>query len=313
MSVPRIQDAAALLEQGNPAAAIPLLERLTTLFPTYVTAHVLLAEAYEAEGMADRATRAWHAAYFLLPQSPVVTQERQRILGFPTPPRKTPPRPAPAPAVAPDEEIETYPTYDPDAFLEDLDEETEWADTLEETEEAASPPAVPYWQPLGDPEEEEEEEDETALEEEDETEAWATFAPDEDVPPPPPPPPASDHFAPVRLGRTPSPPPPPSPPQRKPPSRPAMSENDLDDLIHRLENAGRIVPKQDFRPADAGEQEQEEEVEDMVSETLARIYEAQQQYAEAARTYERLARQHPEKQQEYLHRAATLRGREGGH
>jgi regulator of sirC expression with transglutaminase-like and TPR domain len=45
----------------------------------------------------------------------------------------------------------------------------------------------------------------------------------------------------------------------------------------------------------------------MVSETLARIYIAQQQYTEAARVYVRLAHQDPDRADEYRERAAELR------
>ena len=53
----------------------------------------------------------------------------------------------------------------------------------------------------------------------------------------------------------------------------------------------------------------DDEIGDMVSETLARIYEAQNQYEEAARVYEQLATQKPDRAAEYTHKASEMRTR----
>jgi len=78
----------------------------------------------------------------------------------------------------------------------------------------------------------------------------------------------------------------------------------LDRLIHELESA-RIVPDPDFEPE--AFVEDPDEGDDLVSETLARIYAAQQQYTEAAQVYETLAVQHPERAGEFRARARELR------
>ena len=52
-----------------------------------------------------------------------------------------------------------------------------------------------------------------------------------------------------------------------------------------------------------------DDVEGMVSETLARIHVTQGQFLEAAAVYEQLAVQEPEEAQNYRQRAAELRAR----
>ncbi len=83
-------------------------------------------------------------------------------------------------------------------------------------------------------------------------------------------------------------------------------ELDLDRLIAELESA-RIVPRPDLE--DIPPPELEQDVDDLVSETLARIYAAQEQYAEAARVYEMLAQQHPERAEAYRQKAAEMRAK----
>lgn len=82
--------------------------------------------------------------------------------------------------------------------------------------------------------------------------------------------------------------------------------DDLDSLITELESA-RIVPKPDFEsiPSPA----LDDDIEDVVSETLARIYASQKQYEEAARVYEQLAEQQPEQAPSFLEKAAEMRTR----
>jgi hypothetical protein len=81
---------------------------------------------------------------------------------------------------------------------------------------------------------------------------------------------------------------------------------DLDRLINELESA-RIVPRPDIEEMTASELE--DDIEDVVSETLARIYASQGQYDEAARIYELLAGQHPEDSDEFLMKASEMRAR----
>lgn len=81
---------------------------------------------------------------------------------------------------------------------------------------------------------------------------------------------------------------------------------DLDRLINELESA-RIVPRPDLDevpPPDL-----EDDIEDVVSETLARIYASQGQYDEAAHVYELLAEQQPEKADEFAGKASEMRAK----
>jgi tetratricopeptide (TPR) repeat protein len=79
---------------------------------------------------------------------------------------------------------------------------------------------------------------------------------------------------------------------------------DLDRLIEELESA-RIVP--DPEPHTIPPPDLENEIDDMVSETLAKIYASQNQYEEAARVYEKLAARQPERATEFLHLATEMR------
>ena len=93
-----------------------------------------------------------------------------------------------------------------------------------------------------------------------------------------------------------------------PDAAPPTSSNidDLDHLIQELESA-RIDPDPD--PDAAATPDLEDDVDDMVSETLARIYASQQQYEQAAQVYLRLANQNPAEEQRLLQQAAEMRER----
>lgn len=82
--------------------------------------------------------------------------------------------------------------------------------------------------------------------------------------------------------------------------------DDLDRLISELE-AARIVPRPDFDNIPSPELD--DDIEDVVSETLARIYASQGQYDEAARVYEILAGQHPDEASDYMQKALEMRSR----
>ena len=85
-------------------------------------------------------------------------------------------------------------------------------------------------------------------------------------------------------------------------------EEQLDRLIQELQGA-RIVPDPDF---EFDEVELEDDDEGLVSETLARIYAAQQQYQEAAQVYEVLADQQPERADEFRLKAQEMKMRGRG-
>jgi tetratricopeptide (TPR) repeat protein len=83
------------------------------------------------------------------------------------------------------------------------------------------------------------------------------------------------------------------------------SDDDLDHLIDELESA-RIDPNPDA--ADAPEPDlEDDEADDLVSETLARIYKQQGQYGEAARVYDTLAEQQPDRADAFREQAAEMR------
>ncbi|MCH7638777.1 MAG: hypothetical protein IH855_04875 [Bacteroidetes bacterium] len=92
----------------------------------------------------------------------------------------------------------------------------------------------------------------------------------------------------------------------------ATLADDLDSLIRELEDAPRIRLNPNFIGEDEEEGFDDEIADDMVSETLARIYVAQGQFGEAASVYETLADQHPERAEEFLEKAADVRARVGG-
>jgi len=72
MALQEIEQALEYFKDGSPEQAIPLLEGLVDLIPTYVIAHVLLAQAYEANLEEAKAVQAWKNAYRMIPNSPVL-------------------------------------------------------------------------------------------------------------------------------------------------------------------------------------------------------------------------------------------------
>lgn len=94
--------------------------------------------------------------------------------------------------------------------------------------------------------------------------------------------------------------------------------DDLDHLIDELQSA-RIEPEPnaetDAPPPDSADAEAdpaEDEGEDIVSETLARIHEGQGDYQEAARIYATLAEQEPDRADEFREKAAEMREKADG-
>ncbi len=81
-------------------------------------------------------------------------------------------------------------------------------------------------------------------------------------------------------------------------------DEDLDRLIDELESA-HIEPTPDTEDVPAPDLE--DDVDDLVSETLARIHEAQDQYRKAAQIYVKLASQEPDQAREHLEKAAEMR------
>ena len=101
-----------------------------------------------------------------------------------------------------------------------------------------------------------------------------------------------------------------TPDERRPESeQPSDMLSELDRLIGELSSA-RIVPAPDLEAI--APIEMDDEIDDVVSETLALIYATQRQFGEAARVYTRLAQQQPDRSDEFLRKAEDLRQRSTG-
>lgn len=363
---PALQTAARLLAEGRPDEAAAHLSALVAGAPTYAAAHVLYATALEAAGRPAKALDAWSHAAFLVPRSPLIRRERQRLaalfaplpdetavtasvdefMDVPLPepdepaawaPEPDEPEPrAPEAAADPDEAISPDPEpfdgptieglpleslatlFETDTPLfEDDDEDDEPAPTADEAAGAAAEPVapaaepsapapVPDWgdlppiaAPLLPPD--------------------ATVAPPSPAPPATPPEPndwrvlettdAADDAPGLSFDRPVGASAPADAPEASPADAPAAGD-DLDALISSLEQAPRIRPDPafsgpDVRPDESG-------VDEMVSETLAKIYAAQHRYVEAAVMYEKLAAREPARADAMLRQAAELRERRGG-
>ena len=263
MAVPDLQEALTQLQQKDVDAAIATLEDTVEALPAHLTAHVLLARSYEAKQKWERALRSWEQARFLLPNSPVVREGKQRVLRkmdeededasapdtLPEMESPSPPTPAeadPAPASDTDDSLPGLPDPpDADSGPSDLQDLREQAE--QEARQGGARPGLSH-QVEGTP-----------------------SSPEEQV---------ADFEG------------------------EGEEDADLDRLIEDLESA-RIEPTPD--PADVPEPDLEDDVEDMVSETLGRIYESQENYKEAAEIYLKLAAQEPEQARDYLEKAASLR------
>jgi tetratricopeptide (TPR) repeat protein len=394
-----VQVAARLLAEGRSGEAATRLEALAAAAPAYPAAHVLLARALEAEGRTDEALAAWHRAHFLVPNSPLVRRERQRLLEASPVPRASeagapPAEPVEAEpaAVEPDVPVPAagaaMPGDLPDATPPSTVEEPgAWAGESEpgeaereagagwheplrpsgsagveaeaaraatapapspveaqeaqrveaEPERADEPAVVPpdmaeqpdepvedapereagWWRRSAEP---------TSLEAEEDDEGWAVLEETEDGRPGSRPagarvasPEEAALAAPLPgvedahvISAETGPEHPPAESRVEVPGSPppAALADELDALIRQLEDAPRIRPDPTFRGPDVAFDE--DIADDMVSETLARIYAAQRQYAEAAIVYEKLAQQRPEQSDELLRRAAEMRAQGEG-
>ena len=272
MAVPDLTDAIKHLQRKNLEAAIASLERKVEELPAHLTAHVLLARAYEADHQWNEALTCWENVRFLMPNSPVGREGKARTLrrlnratdaaddASPNGADASPEAPSPAaPDPAPDADAgnASDDDSDPDAGAEDApaasDPPDELAQLRQQAEaEARSGGARPG---LAD--------------------SASSPAPEDEAPAP------EEHVDQLE------------------------DEDDLDRLIEKLESA-RIEPTPDAE-TEAPPPDLDDEVDDLVSETLARIHENQDQYHKAARIYVRLASQEPDRAREYLERAARMR------
>lgn len=308
-----LQVAAGLIAAGRATEAARELNALVRAAPTYAAAYVLLAKAREATDDRVRALDAWHRAYFLVPSSPLVRRERQRLLDTLVPPA------APAAEMAQVQPAEplAQPTLPARPPVPEADSEASGGTSRAESpeDESNGEPSAPILPPLL----EDAEADDTAAPET-RTDGWTrTQSTDTEYLPPlapietrpveaetleagvpedlAPEDDALEDVAPEAAG------------DAVPGALPGMDglDNDLDALIRDLEHAPRIRPDPDFKGPDAlasGNQ-----TEEIASETLAQIYAAQEKYAEAASVYETLARHKPHREAEMHRLADEMRGR----
>jgi len=98
------------------------------------------------------------------------------------------------------------------------------------------------------------------------------------------------------------------PPRLSPQTQIDTVFENIDDLIAQLEQAPRIVPNPEAIESKPLEDE-ETDTEDMVSETLARIFTTQKQFSAAISVYQRLAKLQPLRADYFLKKAAELEGK----
>ncbi len=275
MSLPDLQHPLALLEQKDVDTAIDVLEQKVTALPAHLGAHVLLAYAFEAQQRWDKALESWENARFLMPNSPIAEAGKRRVL------RRMDGIETDAGPLGPDAPSATGSTRPeetaPSASSEDDDAE---ADPNREEESSAEDSGL------------------AQLRQQAEREARQGGA---------------------RPGLTDEPlstdsPPPPEAPSSTPEEQVEQFEdedgsNDLDRLIDKLQSA-RIDPDPDAE-ADAPppESDPDDETEEVVSETLARIHEGQEDYQKAAHIYEKLANQEPDRAAEFQEKADEVRAK----
>lgn len=275
---PALQEAARLLAGGHPDRAAQRLAALVASAPTYAAAHVLRATALEAAGFVDEAIVSWGRAAALVPRSPLVHRERARLLATRLAEEPPPDLPAAVPGPA---------------------RPSDGTDDAPDTEAQASPdeprPSSADWDTeapsILPPEPASEASDEAGPTDAREQGGWDVLS-EVAVPTPPP----GLHAEPDVIA-----------PEAAAAAPPPDDADDLDALITQLEDAPRIRPDPDYlgpeERLDAGD------VDDMASETLAKIYAAQHQYAEAALVYEKMAARQPDRADALLERAAELRQR----
>ncbi len=282
LSLPlNLQDAIQRLKRGRLSEAVTILRDLTARHPTHVTAYVLLAQALEAAGQPTEALQVWREAYVLLPNSPRITKGIERTAGVPFTVK---------PSAHPGTSEETESSSDGHPMAEPvISTESPAPPPAAEAPEFQIPPPPPIVSPEAD---------------------WLDLSADvfQDQGKPAPPAPVEEEEDPLwdNLGTTVA-----SLEQAftsamtSPPRTIGDDIEDLDSLIQELDGA-RIVPNPDIESIPPPTFD-DAEMDEMVSETLARIYLAQKQYQEAARIYELLAQQHPERAGAFREKAAEAR------
>jgi tetratricopeptide (TPR) repeat protein len=290
MAVPDLQDAIDHLQQNDVDGAIATLERKLEELPAHLTAHVLLARAYEAKHQWDRALTCWENVYFLMPNSPVAREGKRRVLRKMNRDEEAEDVEEVAPPVpgSPGPEATT-----PDADASP-DADAPPAEEAASAESSSTEPAPD--EPVSDEETAEAEGPTTAPEAVSELDKLRRQAEEE----------AREGGARPELENAadPSAEPDTGTPEERVGALEERGDDDLDQLIDELESA-RIEPSPDVEDAPAPDLEND--VDDIVSETLARIHEAQDDYRKAAQIYVKLASQDPDQARAYLEKAAEMR------
>lgn len=274
MAVPDLQDAIDHLHQQDVDEAIAVLERKIEELPAHLTAHVLLARSYEAKEQWHKALTHWENACFLMPNSPVGQEGKARVLRRMKGDDKPAPEP-PTPARAEDQDPAALEDAGPKISQkpETTDEERGGIDDLAAATEGPSD--------LEDVRRQAEQEAREGG-----ARAGLSTAPAS----------GQDHSSVEDSSET---------PEDRIGQFEDNDEEHLDRLIEKLESA-RIEPDPDVG-GDVPAPDLEDDVDDLVSETLARIHEGQNQYRKAAQIYVKLASQEPDKARTYLEKASEMR------
>lgn len=286
MAVPDLQDAINHLQQKDLDAAIQSLEHKIDDLPAHLTAHVLLARAYEAKREWDLALKCWENVRFLMPNSPVGREGKQRVLRHL--------QGLDEPASTADDAPSERPSSEETASQDAPSDATPTDESSAEAPEAADASS--------EDEESEDDSPTTATEAVSELEQLRRQAEAE----------ARQGGARAGLAATADPETPSSSEESVDTTQDRADqleeegddEDDLDRLIDELESA-RIEPRPDVD--DIPPPDLENDVDDIVSETLARIHEAQDQYRKAAQIYVKLASQEPDEARAHLQKAAEMR------
>lgn len=300
---PRIEDAFAFTAAGQVEQAVSILQVLAVETPAHATVHVLLAQGYERLHRWPDALGAWQAAALLLPDASVVRQGALRAarvlaalrsmadsgeslaMGTPEGPRLVPvetPKSSladplgtlPLSVVTPLPPDPPASPASPDAPSSAPTEAVHVAPTLDARR--YDPPASPDAPKAS-----------TA-------EAWTdeiAGVPHADALP--------DGLRDALTGGL------STGDARTSPDPPGF---DLDALIGKLSDSGPIRPRADLdaiAPPDGLDADDDDD--DPISETLARIYAGQRQFAQAVRIYERLAEQQPAHAARFRAEADALR------
>ncbi len=273
MSVPDLQEPLALLEQEDHDAAIAMLEEKVAALPAHLGAHVLLAHAYETQERWEEALQSWAEARFLMPNSPIAEAGTQRVL-------------------------RRLEEHDGNSFAFAFPPSLKTQSPSDAAEGPEPPP------PTTDEQEDPPDDEVSGL-------AQLRRQAERE---------ARQGGARPNLSDVPSPSDLPSSPDESPPTPEEQVEeledegdtDDLDHLINELQSA-RIEPEPDAEAEapppepDVGGEVEDDDTEDIVSETLARIHEGQGDYQEAARIYATLADQEPDRAKEFQEKAAEMR------